>query len=188
MTLYYGAPDSDEELYHYGVPGMRWGIRRANKLLAKNVKLAKKAATYDKRAAANTLKSEKAHAKYDLGSANKAKIKSAKYAKKAAALNKKALKTDSEYKRSKLESKAAKLQYKSAKNNIKGDSAAKTTGYGLEASKYSAKSAKLQAKAAKARMKIAQNTQYKELMKRRISSLDKDEIRKIQDRVKNIMR
>ena len=65
------------ELYHYGVKGMKWGIRRARKMDIRNAKLAKKALEYDKKAAQLTKKSEKAHSSRDLERSNKAATKAA---------------------------------------------------------------------------------------------------------------
>ena len=37
----------NNELYHYGVPGMKWGVHRALSKQASNVKLRKKALSFD---------------------------------------------------------------------------------------------------------------------------------------------
>ena len=79
--LYY---ETNDELYHYGVLGMKWGVHRATYKSGRNQKLERKAAKQDKKAADLYRKAEKAHAKYDLGKANKAAAKAGKYAKKAA--------------------------------------------------------------------------------------------------------
>ena len=81
---------NNNELYHYGVLGMKWGKRRALARMAKNEDLNRKVLKLEKRAAKYKLKSEKIHAKKDLGisntlstetknAANKAAIKAAKY-------------------------------------------------------------------------------------------------------------
>ena len=40
-VLYNGTFVDENELYHYGVPGMRWGVRRALSKSASNERLRK---------------------------------------------------------------------------------------------------------------------------------------------------
>ena len=179
MSNYYivdGSFVSEDYLCHYGVPGMKWGVRRALSKQRSNEKLMKKALDYDKRSANLTKKSEKIHSEKDLELANRKSIKSAKYYKKAARLGKKALKVDSDYKRSVYEARSEKAKYKGAKAKIDANRISKTSGYGIKAMRYSIKSDKVAAKAAKARMKIANNERYIATMKRKISSLSQEEL------------
>ena len=175
-----GSLCSENELYHYGVPGMKWGVRRASRLSSRNEKLVRKALGYDKKAAVLRKKSEKAHADYDLETSNRAAIKAAKYRKKAAVIVKKSLKgTDSQ--KLAAERKATKLEYKAAKKEMKANRLSKTTGYGAKAMKYSVKSDKVAVKAAKARAKLASNKSYVDMMNKRLDSLDKETLRKVEE-------
>ena len=173
----YNYAVSPDELYHYGVVGMKWGVKRAIHKIDRNKKLERKALKYDKRSAKFKIKSEKRHAIYDLESGNKKAIKAAKWSKKASRLALKANKQDDEFKREKLERKSEKFKYKSAKATIDGNRISKTTGYGMEAMKYSVKSDKMAKKAANARRKIANNKYYVSKMNRKISTIPVNELR-----------
>lgn len=161
----------NNEIYHYGVIGMKWGVRRARSKMAGNSRLERKALNYDKKAAVLGKKSEKIHAKEDLGRANRAASKAGKYSKKAAILEKKSLKSKTDMERLLLLKRSENLKYKSTKATIKSNRIAKTQGYGLKAMKYSVKSDKAAAKAAKARKMMASNEVYIARMKQKVSSI-----------------
>lgn len=166
---------NSDELYHYGVIGMKWGVRRAARKARSNERLAKKAQKYDIKSDKALRKSEKLHAKYDLETSNKAAKKAANYSIKATKLQKKAASQTSEFKRSSLERKAAKYEYKSATQQRKANRISKTAGYGGKATVQYVKSDKFARKAAKARLKIAKNKRYIAGMKQKVNNLsDKD--------------
>ena len=164
------------ELYHYGVPGMKWGVIRSNYKSGKNVNLRKKAYKYDKKAENLTKKSEKYHAKYDLEGSYKQMQKAAKLRKKADMMDYKASKSKNDNDRTYYEQEAAKYRYKASIRQIDGNAIAKTKGYGPKALSYSIKSDRARVKAEKARYKIAKNNSYINKMNQRVSTLTKEEL------------
>ena len=166
----------DGELCHYGVVGMKWGVRRARKKTAANERLARKALDYDKQAAKYTRKSEKIHAKRDLETSNRKAVKAGTYDKRAAKLSKKALNSSNDFERTMYERKSEKNKYKAAKARLASERMSKSTGYGLKAMKYAVKSDKVALKAAKARRQIANNKAYMAKLDRKISSITTEEL------------
>ena len=173
--------DCDNELYHYGVLGMKWGVRRAARKMAKNERLERKAAKYDVKSAKATRKSDDLHNALDLTKSNKALAKANKYAVKSAKLQKKALNKSNEYARARLEQKAAKAEFKSATKRVEANKLSKLSGYGSKAMKYSVKSDKLARKAAKTRLKMANNERYVAKMRQKVKDMPERETQLGQD-------
>lgn len=84
MNYYGNQVYNQNDMQHYGVLGMKWGVRRSLHKSQSNARLEKRALNLDKRSAKMTKKSEKVHSDLDLGRANKAAKKMAKYRIKAA--------------------------------------------------------------------------------------------------------
>lgn len=144
------------ELYHYGVKGMKWGVRRAQKRLSS-------ASTRDERAAAvSSLKKHK-----QKGSAKLEKLQN-----KTAKLEKRANDT-----RLKYESKAPGMRATAARKRAKS--------YGLlntdlsvwsrrkAAARLEAKAAGLESTAMKAKLKLEKNQRMIKAFQTEISKIDK---------------
>lgn len=160
-----------DDLMHYGVLGMKWGVHRATRKASSNERLQKKALEYDKKAGLMTKKSEKIHAKKDLEAANRKAVKAAKYSKKASALEKKSINATGDLKQARLHKKSENLKYKAANLRRDANRISKSKGYGVKAMKYSIKSDRAAALAAKARKKIAYNEYYIQRMKKKASQV-----------------
>ena len=189
MPIIMVPKDQEDELMHYGVLGMKWGVRRATRKSSANARLERKALKYDKKAATMTKKSEKIHAQEDLESANRKAVKAAKYDKKAAKLEKKSLNSTSDLQQAKLHKKALNKKYKAANLRRDANRISKSKGYGMKAMKYSIKSDKAAAKAAKARKKMANNQYYITRMKRKASQIpraERDKGYKFIEQLKNV--
>ena len=170
----YNNAISSDELYHYGVLGMKWHTHRISVKTRQNTKLTKKSAKWDLKSAKAKRKSDKAHWSKDDGldmnlssenrnaayaltkKANKYNVKSKRAEKKSL----KAQKNGNTTKQLRLAKKAKKLAYKAAKKEIAANEYLTATGYGPKAIKYLKRSDKFKGKVGKANYKIANNNYY----------------------------
>lgn len=148
----FNESELDEDLEHYGVLGMKWGVRKdPDRAYRKSVDKLKKLDT-------NADKAKIKAAKSDLKSAKKYEKKSAKYENKAAKLQVKSSKIGR--KDSKLEMKARKLRMKAPKSWTKSGyvkKIRKAEKLEYKSSKKEYKSSKYQLKADKASRKAAKS-------------------------------
>lgn len=177
----------NDELYHYGVLGMKWGVHRAARKTSSNEKLRKKALNYDIKSDRLRKKSERIHSNDDLDGSNRAAKKAANYSIKSGKLQKKALRETDEAKRLALEKKSAKLDYKSTKQQLRADRLSKSAAYSNRAMRYAIKSDRMARKAAKARMTIANNEAYIAKMNRRMSEVPETEMKSGQEYVNGVL-
>lgn len=147
----------NDELKHYGVKGMRWGVRRASKQLTSS-----KSSEGQKRKAAESLQKHRAKATKKVSQLEKQRPKledkSNKYAMKndikAQNLKQKAAKKNKKaYGMFVSKNKADKLFYQADKLNVKADS--------------------MIAKSQEAKAKVAKNEALTSMYKQGISSIDK---------------
>lgn len=160
----------EDELYHYGVKGMKWGVRRSpermrrriDKLESKNTKLTKK---YN---SANTKAVEYGRKSARVQSRNRRYDKRlAKYTAKKAKYDRKLYKVSS--KRNPNEDKIVKYAAKSAKANAKILKAQSKLKY----NKYAVKSERFKAEAEAAKLKIEKNDRMQRTYRTTIKALDK---------------
>ena len=153
-TFYECAPESNDELTHYGVKGMRWGVRRNTKRLGSN-----DSATREKAVAAL----RKAR---DKGSAEVTKLK-----KKGVKLEQKHEQhvIKSEVKAARLNEKAAAQRRKAYGLFVSKNKMAKRLG---KAQVLEAKANALTTKAASAKAKINSNEAMIKAFEREISNID----------------
>lgn len=145
----------DDELYHYGVLGMKWGVRRASKQLSK--------ATTDKERnkAVSSLNShrEKINKKMSSLDSRSEKLEQKRY--KVA--------TKSEPKIAKYKKKAAKYRQKASTSFLP----IKERNFNIKANKFDIKASKLEQKAAKTRAKIEKNERLKKTFETGLNNIDK---------------
>lgn len=178
----------NDELAHYGVPGMKWGVRRALNKTSSNDRLRNKAVKYEVKAATRAKKAEQIHAKKDLDRANKIGVKVERYRKKSARLKRKAATADNDTDKLRYERKSAKYEFKSKKLKVDADRITKTKGYGAESLSKLTASNRYSKKAAKARYKIAKNNLYIDTMKKRASQISKDDLKDGYDFVNELLK
>lgn len=146
----------DGELYHYGVKGMKWGVRRATKQLSQ-------ATTKEERAAA-VAKLKKHQEK---GTAKMKKLQS-----KTAKLEKKAERAQLMY-----ESKAPGMRMRATMNRARsyGPFTTSSGNYrrSKHAAKYEAQAAKLEYNAMQAKLRLEKNKKMIEAFKTEIKNVDK---------------
>lgn len=167
-----------DELQHYGVVGMKWGVTRAIRKASRNEKLTNKALKYDVKRAKLAAKAEKIHRTKDLDKVTNLGVKAAKAETKANKLILEAKNTSSVNKQLSYEKKAAKQAYKAAKLHRKSDEITKAKGYGVDAMSKLNKSNKFAEKAEKARLKVAKNNIYINSMKKKASEVSKEDLSK----------
>ncbi len=156
----------NDELYHYGVKGMRWGVRRAKKELHEANREGRKGGHNHAVAVLSTHR-------------DKINKKLSKLDKKSEKLETKRYKqaTDSATKIAKLERKAAKLRKKAGKAFYTSTSNKRLH----KAAKLDYKISKLKEAAAKTQAKIEKNERLKDAFKKGLDEINDELITKGQD-------
>lgn len=170
----------NEYLEHYGVKGMKWGVIRANKKIAKNEKLSEKARKYDALSSQNRSKSDKIHSLQDTKRGYKYARGAEKYAKSARKAEKRAIRATDPMKQARAEKRASAYRYKESIYRTKVERVNKTAGYGKSAMKYAIRSEQYAQKAAKARLRISNNKYYIAAMSKKVNSLSDADRKKIE--------
>ena len=189
--------ERNDELYHYGVLGMKWGVHRATRKAKNNTKLINESNKYNIKSAKYNLKSTKRAAK-DIGegfatkskkdvkrylSANK---RAAKYNLKSAKYKSKASKT-SDRKSTRYSVKSDKYAVKSSKNKMRATRLSGEYATGSKGYKYATISDRYKLKSTKRLLKISRNKAYIQKIQQKIK--DNPEVAKQlgEDRIKYIL-
>ena len=164
------------ELYHYGVLGMKWGIHKANRLINRENKLQRKAAEYDLKSSKARRTAENLHSKKEnnkasdiIGYVNKLDVKANKLAKKN-------LNTVDEMKKLKIDRKVAKLKLKSKNYRVEANRIIRDTPWGGDDSRYAEKADKYAYKAEKARFKLTSDKKYIAAIRKKMSEISSEDL------------
>lgn len=178
----------DGELQHYGVVGMKWGVRKANYYAKRRSRLEKKVANYDLKAAKKARKASKLHEKDIDAVSRRSMRKAAKFEVKAKKMMKKSIKDLDGFERAKIERKASKYQAKASKHKLEANKLARSVSYNDKAGKYASKADMYTFKADKFRHKIQHDDRYRAALNKKISKLSEDDLNGRYDFVKNLIR
>ena len=146
----------DNELQHYGVKGMRWGVRRASSRLSSS-----KSTDEAKAKAVSTLQKHRSKATKKIGTLEK------QHGKFASNAEKHVMKTD--VKAQKIKQKAAKTERKAYGRFTSYEQAEKLK---FKAGKLNAKANSLIAKSAKAKAKVQKNEQLQKMFRQGVNDID----------------
>lgn len=166
------APD----IAHYGVLGMRWGVRKSERLRRKEVKLERKQQKFERRAARHQVKAEKRHNKIDLAGANRKSVRAARKERRAATYDRKARRSERAGnidKASKQREIAERKRYKAARLRTKSNRISRTTGYGPFAELSARRVDRYKRLAAKQKYKMARNERYIEKVAKKVNKFSK---------------
>lgn len=147
---------SQEELYHYGVKGMRWGIRKADN------RLSKATTKEDRDKAVAKLNKHRAKASAELTKLQKQRPKLEKEVHRHI--------TKNDEKAAKLREKSAKLEKKAYGMFTSKDRASNMM---YKAGKLDNQAKSLEAKSAQAKAKLAKNEELQKIFKQGIKDIDK---------------